>query len=1165
MSSVSRYFLKYFICLVLISGAVASLIYIKERGAEKEILSAREKNLVSMENEDVAAKIADVVSDLRFISTVHEVQAFLHDEALGADIIPDISTYCMNKSYCDHVRIIDSNGMERLRVESHDGGIIITPKSELQDKSHRYYFKKTMTLGPGEVYVSPMDLNMEHGRIDFPIKPVIRFGTPLFDGLGHKKGIMIITYRGSVILKRFEKIASGSSGRVMLINPEGYYLYGPRPATEWGFMIDERKDMTMEKQFPQIWKKIKGADKGQFFLGGSFYAFSTVHLLPEHKGGYTLKVASRVPMGVFFLAEKNNKFILLYGLFLVVAAFIVHFLAKNKVHKEVLESELLEKEGRYRNVHEMAFDGIILADSRGVIIEANRSAEHIFGYGISGGLCGHNIVELIPEKLREAHCHGFGRFIETGEKRIHGSVVEVMGLRTDGKVFPMELIINSFTSGGQALITGTIRDITERKQAEEEMKLINSDLMKKKEDLNRARIAAEEANRAKSAFLANMSHEIRTPMNGVIGMTGLILDTELTVEQREYAETIKKSGESLLTLINDILDFSKIEAGKIELESVDFNIRGLVEDTCDLLAMRAHEKGLEFISEIEPAVPWSLKGDPGRVRQIITNLAGNAIKFTASGEIVVRTSLAEQGAGYIMLCFEIKDTGIGIPEDKIGGLFDAFTQADASTTRKYGGTGLGLSISKRLAAMMGGHMGAESEFGKGSTFWFTVAFSRSEEAELCPWRASEIQGIKVLVVDDNRTNRRLIGLLLDSWGCRHEEAHDGESALKKLRAAVEESTPYDICLLDMQMPAMDGESLGALIHEDREINGAGLIMMTSMGERGDAGRLSRLGFSAYITKPIKQSRLYDCLTLVYGSSKLPPEERPSGIITRHSIDEKKNLGRRILLAEDNPTNQKVATAILRKLGCRTDVAGNGLEAIKALETVPYDFVLMDCQMPEMDGYEATRWIRSKESFVRDHEIPIIAMTANALAGDREECLAAGMNDYISKPVTPKALGTLIEKWAMKGKPHESEKAAQGPVADRLKGEEDTTVIFDRDAFLDRLMGDEGLAREIIGAFITDISDQIGAVNDWNGYGDIDVFRRGAHSIKGASSNVGAMAMSRAAAGMEEAAKAGLVKEALALRPILEEGLVQFKEAARDFCDKDIDPSEERPSEGGKVL
>ncbi len=1325
MSRVSRYFLKYFFCLALISGAVIFLIYIKERGAEKKILYAREKNFVSMEKDELDRDFSDVISDLRFISKGHEVYKFVERSGGGRDILSDLSTYCANKAYCDHMRIIDSNGMERLRVESKDGRILVSPESELQDKAGRYYFNNTMRLGPGEVYVSPMDLNMEHGRISFPIKPVIRFGTPLFDRSGVKKGIMVITFRGRVLLKKFERLSSGAPGRIMLINPEGYYLYGARPGSEWGFMFSDRKDKTFGNEFSGVWKRIKGAKSGQFISNGALFTFTTVYPLPEglrdkapaglesgklspgKSAGYSWKIVSRIPSEMLFsiYGQVEREFLLLYGLMLAIIAFVALLTARSKAHKEVLERVLLENEERYRKVHEMAFDGIILADSKGVIIEANSSAEQIFGYGAEEGLAGHGVADIIPEGLREAHNLGFSRFIETGEKRIHGSVMELLGQRKDGEVFPMELIINSFASGGRTFVTGTIRDITERKKAEVELKLSNEDLVKREDELRSTNMQlsevdrrikktavdiknimrrvvnekditlrfdnpellrcwelkdccekdcpsynqtdnlrcwevagtlcrgevqgkfarkikdcrtcdvykgarldqlyelgetfnemlsileenhrslekavqeAEDANRAKSAFLANMSHEIRTPMNGVIGMTGLLLDTGLTAEQREYAETIRNSGESLLTLINDILDFSKIEAGKVEFESVDFNIRGVVEDTCDLLAMRAHEKGLEFICEIGPSVPWRLKGDPGRVRQIITNLAGNAIKFTAGGEVVVKTSLVVAGVKRVMLCFEVKDTGIGIRADKIGDLFNAFTQADASTTRKYGGTGLGLSISKKLAAMMGGRMGAESEVGKGSTFWFTASFSKAESVEEPCWNAGDINGVKVLAVDDNATNRRLIALLLDSWGITHAEAADGETALAMLRRAAREQKPYDICVLDMQMPGMDGERLGRLIKQDPEISGAGLIMMTSMGERGDAGRLEKIGFSAYITKPIKQSRLYDCLALVQGRRMAPSEKRPGGIITRHSMDEKKNLGLRILLAEDNPTNQKVAIGILRKLGCRADVAANGLEAVKALETVPYDFVLMDCQMPEMDGYEATRTIRASDSSVRDHSIPIIAMTANALAGDREKCLEAGMDDYISKPVSPKALGVIMEKWAAKGEKKKTEKGAgtgkgltekpadnageAGAEGGVKKAPEDRD-IFDSEGFLDRLMGDEEMARDIVEGFVEDITVQIGAVKDWDSEGDAESLRGRAHSIKGACANVGAMAMRRAAARMEEEAKAGLVENAMAIIPLLEEGLEQFRDVAGVFCGKEINPALERPSQGGRL-
>ncbi len=1204
LSRITKYFLKYFLGLAVISGVVILSIYLEEREAEKKIFLEREKGLVTLEKEELNREFLDVISDVRTLSVGHEINHFFDSPLAGADIISDISAFCANKSYCDQVRILDNTGMERLRVESRDGAVAVTPEDELQMKAGRYYFKETAGLGPGEVYISPMDLNVEHGSVSFPVRPVVRFGTPLFDRAGHRTGVLIINYKANLLLKKFSDLSRESPGQMMLLNSDGYFLYGGAPGSDWGFMFAGKKDMTFARDYPGLWKKMIRAETGQFSKDGVIYTFITVYPLRKLRsaldngegvrGAYKWKIVSRVPEKLIVTAtdKLEREFLLLYLVLLLIISPVAYFAARNKAHKDALEEEMQEKEEMYRKVHEMAFDGVILADSRGVIVEANKSAGRIFGY--DEGLDGIELETLIPEGLRKAHREGFARFMRTGEKKIHGQVVELMGLRKDGFEFPIELVINSFINRGKTFVTGTIRDITERKMAEVELKLVNHDLMKKQEDLKRARRAAEEANRAKSAFLANMSHEIRTPMNGVIGMTGLLLDTELTAEQREYAETIWKSAESLLALINDILDFSKIEAGRIELENVAFDVRSLVEDTCDILAVRAHEKGLELICEIDPDVPLKVIGDPGRVRQVITNLAGNAIKFTQEGEVVVRTSaVGEVGKGGLTLKFEIIDTGIGIPEERLDRIFEPFTQADTSTTRRFGGTGLGLSISKKLAQMMGGEIGASSEPGKGSTFWFTAMFIREKGIDERTWQSGDIKGIKVLTVDDNRTNLRIMGLLLESWGCRHCEAEDGESALAELRGAVRRGEPFDICILDMQMPGMNGETLGRRIKADAEIKDVELVMMTSMGERGDAGRLSRMGFVAYITKPVKQARLYDCLAMVRGTSRIPADQRPSGLITAHSIEEKKKVNLRVLIAEDNPTNQKVALGVLRKLGCRADCVANGKEALRALASVPYDFVLMDCQMPEMDGYEATRKIRSPDSDVLDHSIPIIAMTAHALAGDRKKCLAAGMDDYISKPVRPADLGALIRKWAGKkakdlpdggmdqgrggakddekigtaprlvGDAHEADAAEAG---DAAPGYDPCSVpVFDRDGLLDRLMGDEDLAVDIVGGFVEDMDGQMESMKDDEALrADAGEFVRLAHTVKGACANVGAMAMREVAWQMEEMARKGLIEEAMALRPGLEEGLEEFREAVRGFVAQGAEVSVEQALQGGKV-
>ena len=680
----------------------------------------------------------------------------------------------------------------------------------------------------------------------------------------------------------------------------------------------------------------------------------------------------------------------------------------------ITDHELTKSEDFLENIFKTMDDGLYVTNVDGYVQRVNRKLVDMTGYS-EQELMGRHIAEL------SAREHSFATIPSIIQNLfIKGSIkdYESQWRRRDGTAFHTEVNI-SLLHDGQGTVTGsvgTVRDCTDRKRVESELvcakealEAANRQLQETLIDTRGLASRAEDASQAKSEFLANMSHEIRTPMNAVIGMTGLLMDTELTRQQHEYLETVRSSANALLAIINDILDFSKIESGKLDLEVLAFDLHSMVDDIMELFSFRAQAKDLRLSRFVNPRVPPLLRGDPGRIRQILVNLLGNAVKFTSSGEVVLRVKVKEKSAKKVTLHFSISDTGIGIPEEKQSCLFQSFSQVDGSMARRFGGAGLGLAISKRLVELMCGEIGVESVEGQGATFWFTVVLEKQPvERKTAAAPVDDIRGRRVLVVCENPTDRLVLRDQLLSWGCSCSESVRGSDALAVLKKAAHDTVPFDIAIISSDLPDMEGHLLGEIIKTNPLVQDTLLVLLSSHGIRGEATHTRMIGFAAYLTKPVKSSQLQNCLAMVVGSRQLKACDRPGQFITRHLINEELRRRTRILVAEDNIVNQKLALRILEKLGFRADAVANGSEAVRAVETVPYDLVFMDVQMPEMDGLAATAVIREREK-ITGKRLSIIALTAHALSGDRERFLAAGLDDYVAKPLKLDALVSAIDR------------------------------------------------------------------------------------------------------------------------------------------------------------
>ncbi|WP_448525117.1 response regulator [Parathermosynechococcus lividus] len=1018
-------FLKFFLPATIALVAILGPIYLEQRRDAIEDLQLREEAKVERGAFTLTNYINLLITEVQILAATHDVEYFLalkqghgspsaidaldHARSLQA-IEDDLYNFLRQKRIYDRLYLFDLTGHLRLNIAlTHDFNRRLsndTPSSELQ----KIYWPVMRQLQQDEAFISPFDIDIDKNQPHIAPTPILYLAAPVYTRDQQRVGFLVLRYDANHLLHILMNTCQGVYGSCLLANDQGYWLLAERTSDEWGFRYPERQGSTVGAMFPELWQRMRTQTLGRFISDDGLFAFHQVLPLKVNhysvnltnngaiaERDYRLWVISRVSPDILArqLTPTHLQFLFLFIVLWLSAGIGIFMITSNRHRQFLLNQRLGASEVRFRTVSEMAPVGIFTADAQGKLTYANKT-----------------FLKMLAVEPNETAAIDWQQFLHR-EDRL--SVIAAWQyaiaeqrpfkkqfrlLDRDGQISWLNAqAIPTFEEGVFTGFVGTWEDI--------------SQMMQQQQLLEAARKAAEDASRAKSEFLATMSHEIRTPMNAIIGLTGLLLDTPLTPQQQEFLNTIRLSGDALLTIINDILDFSKIESGTLELEAYPFNLRTCVEDVLDLMANRALERKVELIAHIDPEVPVHVIGDMGRLRQILVNLLSNGVKFTEHGNLILSVKPFGQGklGDRYEFLFAIQDTGVGITPQGVQRLFKPFSQVDASITRHYGGTGLGLVICQRLVEHMQGRIWLESKSQgsalaiggnppphyesipipeTGSVFYFTVQLLLNPNgAKITPVDGSRLQNRRVLIVDDNATNRQILALQTRNWQMQPLVAESGAAALSLLQT----NAAMDVAILDLQMPEMDGVTLARQIRQVHQQ--LPIILLTSLGCSLSLEETQL--FTRLISKPVKQSTLYNVLNDLFSDSPILSIATPKQFSTQALKADLPPL--RILVAEDNKVNQMVALRILEKIGYRGDIAANGLEVLDAVKRQPYDVILMDMQMPEMDGLTATREVIRLYETLAQPRPRIIAMTANAMESDRQLCLEAGMDDYVSKPIS----------------------------------------------------------------------------------------------------------------------------------------------------------------------